>query len=1299
MTLDRMKNIGQTSFLRLNRTLCTLGRPAVKMNIITGFITLSLLAGFSAAAATFVSDGSASDTQAKINLCVDGDTVQLPAGTFTWSSGVAISSKGIRLQGAGAGRVIGRSASSLTIGTGTRTLVTQVGLSISVGQVLAVERTGTPHVYGAATGVRTYMIGTVTSYSGSNLTLNVTSTGGSGTHPLWIISTDSQTTINNTVSGTMLSLSEDATHHVEVAGIKFTRTGWRELINITGSGKPVLIHDCYFESGPDDGATLIALSANRLILWECSFAAFPFCFSTQPIRLVGAVNTWTYASTMGMNDATGINNIYVEDCDFNAFQNCTDLDNSARAVLRYNLFNNAGCGTHGADTSNYGVRHYEWYNNTFLFNGYNDGNTMNLNYQFYLRGGTGVFADNNITPLSSSDYGTKSTIKMTVMNLQRNGGPNPCWGAGIAGIQYPAPRQVGMGYVTGTAGNDSFTYKGDSEPIYVWGNSGTVNIGLSDYGGTECGSPDSTSDYIQLGRDYFLSAKPGYAKYTYPHPMRTGAAPVQIAPAVTSNPQSLTLNQGQPATFSVSVAGSTPLAYQWQKNLANIAGATAASYTDASVQTNDVGSYRCVVTNAYGLAASAAATLTVNIPVPVPASITTNPQSITLTVGQSATFAVTAIGDSPMSYQWQKNSANISGATSASYTIASAQTNNAGSYWCVVSNAYGSATSAAATLTVNIAVPVPASITANPQSITGSVGQSATFSVTASGDAPMSYQWQKNSANISGATSANFTIAIAQTNDAGSFRCIASNAYGSATSAAATLTVSAAATGNLRYVDQTAGNDSNAGTVSSPWQRCPSMVGWSGSATLQPGDTVYFDRSDTWDIGAITFGAGLDLKAGVHYIGNQWDPAGVGAGRARLRAVGTHDSGNVRFWEDHLTIPTEFDGFEVDGNGFRADGIDINHSHLTTGLADAVKRITNCVVHGQAGDQNLGDYKYGVIVSDNSTDASGRVANVEILDTLVYDVPRVGIALYPGDRGMLSNIVVRGCETHDPYGDPNYQQYNPGIAVKGDVRNSVIENCYVHDVGGAAVFISGPETAGAQGPTGLTVRYNVLQSVAVDGVIRFYKEGNKSADVYGNIVLQNEAGGGLSFAGNSGTIAAKICNNTFYNSFVDLGSPTSTGTIEFNNNIIYELDDTPLNDPGAKITSHANNVFFRSGGGTLVNKGGTTYSSSTLTSYEPTASSSNPLFKNTASLPTGFTGTYGVNLAPNSDGLSLQTNSPSQNTAVALATPFNGSINSVTRPSASGWDIGAYQHAAGASATPPEKVTGVHFLTNSPPGL
>src|SRR4029077_1150747 len=116
---------------------------------------------------------------------------------------------------------------------------------------------------------------------------------------------------------------------------------------------------------------------------------------------------------------------------------------------------------------------------------------------------------------------------------------------------------------------------------------------------------------------------------------------------------------------------------------------------------DNASTFKVVVSNSAGSATSSAATLTVN-PAVVAPTITTQPANQTVTAGQTATFAVVASGTTPLGYQWQKNGANIVGATSASYTTpATASADSASTFKVVVSNSVGSVASSAATLTVN----------------------------------------------------------------------------------------------------------------------------------------------------------------------------------------------------------------------------------------------------------------------------------------------------------------------------------------------------------------------------------------------------------------------------------------------------------------------------------------------------------------------------------------------------------------------------------------------------------------------
>src|SRR4029077_19448368 len=93
------------------------------------------------------------------------------------------------------------------------------------------------------------------------------------------------------------------------------------------------------------------------------------------------------------------------------------------------------------------------------------------------------------------------------------------------------------------------------------------------------------------------------------------------------------------------------------------------------------------------------------------------------------------------------------------------------------------------TLSVSTA-PVAPTITTQPLNQTVTAGQTATFSVAASGSAPLTYQWPQNAAPITGATTTSYTTPVTTTGDSGElFRVVVSNSAGSATSNTATLTV------------------------------------------------------------------------------------------------------------------------------------------------------------------------------------------------------------------------------------------------------------------------------------------------------------------------------------------------------------------------------------------------------------------------------------------------------------------------------------------------------------------------------
>ncbi len=171
----------------------------------------------------------------------------------------------------------------------------------------------------------------------------------------------------------------------------------------------------------------------------------------------------------------------------------------------------------------------------------------------------------------------------------------------------------------------------------------------------------------------------------------------------------------------------------------------------------------------------------------VPPAITAQPTAQAVAPGGTATFTVAASGTAPLVYQWRLNGADIAGATSATLTLTNVQAANLGTYSVVVSNAVGSATSANVSLTLTAAV--APTIVVQPTSQTTVAGTAVSFSVVASGTAPLVYQWRKDEVPINGATGATLTLNNPQSGDAGLYTVNITNSAGTIVSTGATLTV------------------------------------------------------------------------------------------------------------------------------------------------------------------------------------------------------------------------------------------------------------------------------------------------------------------------------------------------------------------------------------------------------------------------------------------------------------------------------------------------------------------------------
>ncbi len=225
---------------------------------------------------------------------------------------------------------------------------------------------------------------------------------------------------------------------------------------------------------------------------------------------------------------------------------------------------------------------------------------------------------------------------------------------------------------------------------------------------------------------------------------------VGLTPVITAQPENAAILSFESAQFSVSATGAAPLFYQWLFNGSSISGATNSTLSLSNVQPAQAGNYSAVVFNQAGSVVSAAARLTVNrIP-----TILVPPTNSFARIGSNTVFAVTAVGNGPLRYQWRFNDVMIPSGTNASLVITNTQTTNAGSYSVIISDTIGTVTTTPVTLTMLIS---PAIVVA-PIAQSVVVGQPVTLSVVASGSPfPFGYEWRRASVAVASNVLNSFT--------------------------------------------------------------------------------------------------------------------------------------------------------------------------------------------------------------------------------------------------------------------------------------------------------------------------------------------------------------------------------------------------------------------------------------------------------------------------------------------------------------------------------------------------------------
>ena len=223
---------------------------------------------------------------------------------------------------------------------------------------------------------------------------------------------------------------------------------------------------------------------------------------------------------------------------------------------------------------------------------------------------------------------------------------------------------------------------------------------------------------------------------------------------ITANPEDYAGPKGETAVFTVAAEG-TGLSYQWQ-----YCNAASSIWRDSSMEGSnsenvsvpiasyrDGQKYRCVVTDAYGNTATSDAAVLTMVEPEAP-KITGQPADYTGTVGETAVFEVKASGTG-LTYQWQYRNASggtwrnssMAGNDEASISVPITNARDGQMYRCVVTGENGgSVTSNVVYLTVGTVDTTPV-ITAQPEDFTGAAGETAQFTVQATGTG-LTYQWQ-----------------------------------------------------------------------------------------------------------------------------------------------------------------------------------------------------------------------------------------------------------------------------------------------------------------------------------------------------------------------------------------------------------------------------------------------------------------------------------------------------------------------------------------------------------------------------
>ncbi len=473
-------------------------------------------------------------------------------------------------------------------------------------------------------------------------------------------------------------------------------------------------------------------------------------------------------------------------------------------------------------------------------------------------------------------------------------------------------------------------------------------------------------------------------------------------------------------------------------------------------------------------------------------------------------------------------------------------------------------------------------------------------------------------------------------------------------------------------------SDNNAGTDSNtPWatfDKVRSM--WS---SLSPGDTVHLERGSLW---------GISPSSDYWYIGNggnasaditiRGDDYGSGDKPILKRVGGSGTPAFIMIEASYVTVRDftldgAYQDHGVDGSGIVIGDANGNISHVN---------VLNMTVKNLGGSSS--QYVCGIwLVSF----CGYAVSDALIAGNEVSGYSAHGLNHY--SQGAMRNITWRGNVVRNNFTGSRFPSANSALQIRSGSEGCIFEYNYLEDTSTTEgnIFFFGKRFDDVDS---FHIRYNIVANSSSDGMMftidqRDYKV---LGDIYGNIIYNNRRAGIAVFPADSyapGSVL-RFYNNTLYDNYTAGGSDSETGEvvfdnntsntdIQFFNNLVYHpvrgaTVGLAVKPPFAGTYSHGNNLYWHAGGsGYTVVEHNVAYTTDTVLNYEPSAQNTDPLFQNTAELPTVVSSLGGA--AP--DGLLPQAGSAAIDNGIDLGTAFAGSIDNIPRPYGVSWDIGAYE--------------------------